>query len=210
MYQAMCADPDDDLRRMRMVLCTGNEGKVAELRALLPPGIEIIGLAEAGIPKELPENGHTLVANALEKARFAHERCGLPCLADDTGLEVDALNGDPGVRSARYAGEAKSAAANMQRLLNEMEGATDRSARFRTVIAWVSRADEQVFEGMVEGTIALAPRGSGGFGYDPVFIPVGSTLTFAEMDVEAKNRISHRARAVEKAVAFLRSRYGVR
>lgn len=205
MYQARFAGGDDDLRRMRMVLCTGNEGKVVELRALLPAGIELIGLAEAGLPADLPENGDTLTANALEKARFAHARCGLPCLADDTGLEVDALAGAPGVRSARYAGGTKDAAANMNRLLTEMKDAADRRARFRTVIAWVSQDGEEVFEGAVEGTIAHAPRGGGGFGYDPVFVPVGSALTFAEMDLKAKNAMSHRARAIERFLAWART-----
>lgn len=205
MYQVPFAGGDDDLRRMRMVLCTGNEGKLVELRALLPPGIELVGLVEAGLPTDLPENGDTLTANALEKARFAYAQCGLPCLADDTGLEVDALGGAPGVRSARYAGEAKDAAANMQRLLLEMKHASDRRARFRTVIAWVSSDGEQVFEGTVEGTIAHAPRGRGGFGYDPVFVPVGTTLTFAEMDAQAKNAMSHRARAIERFLAWART-----
>lgn len=205
MYQAPFAGRDDDLRRMRMVLCTGNEGKVGELRALLPPGIELIGLAEAGLPSDLPENGDTLTANALEKARFAHARCGLPCLADDTGLEVDALGGAPGVRSARYAGEAKDAVANMQRLLLEMKDVSDRSARFRTVIAWASQDREEIFEGAVEGTISHAPSGHGGFGYDPVFVPVGSKLTFAEMDAKAKNAMSHRARAIERFLTWARA-----
>jgi XTP/dITP diphosphohydrolase len=183
---------------MRIALCTGNPGKVEELRALLPRNWEVVGLKDLGLPLDLPEDGDTLEANALQKARYAHVRCGLPCLADDTGLEVLALGGAPGVRSARYAGEAKDATANMVRLLREMERITERGARFRTVLALVRNSEERLFEGTVEGAIALSPRGSGGFGYDPLFVPQGSELTFAEMDAKAKNAMSHRARAMEQ------------
>ncbi|HRH39604.1 MAG TPA: RdgB/HAM1 family non-canonical purine NTP pyrophosphatase, partial [Flavobacteriales bacterium] len=186
---------------MRILLATGNPGKVEELRKLLPAGIELVGLAEAGLPLDLPENGDTLLANAFEKARYAHALCGLPCLADDTGLEVRALNGAPGVHSARYAGEAKDPTANMLRVLRELQGKDDRSARFRTVIAFVSSEEEAHFEGTVEGRIIEAPRGAGGFGYDPLFVPAGHEQTFAEMPLALKNSMSHRARAVEKAVA---------
>lgn len=191
---------------MRILLCTGNQGKLTELRELLPKELELLSLAQCGLPADLPENGDTLEANALEKARFAFERTGLPCLADDTGLEVDALDGAPGVRSARYAGEAKDAAANVRLLLQQMKGTDQRSARFRTVIAWVGPQGECLFEGRVEGHIAGEPRGNGGFGYDPVFVPAGEDLTFAEMDLDAKNRISHRARAMSKVVAYLAGR----
>lgn len=187
----------------RYLLCTGNPGKAAELRDLLPTGIELIMLAEAGLSNDLPETGDTLEANALQKARFAHERTGLPCIADDTGLEVDALNGAPGVLSARYAGEAKDPVANMAKLLDELRDALDRSARFRTVIALVTNEEEYTFEGEVRGTITDAPRGTGGFGYDPVFLPEMSDLTFAELDARRKNAISHRGRAVWKLVRFL-------
>ncbi|MEZ4791367.1 MAG: RdgB/HAM1 family non-canonical purine NTP pyrophosphatase [Flavobacteriales bacterium] len=186
----------------QMVLCTGNQGKVAELRALLPPSLVLIDLDRAGLPTDLPETGVTLAANALQKARYAHERCGLPCIADDTGLEVDALNGAPGVYSARYAGAARDPKANMDLLLAQLVG-KERSARFRTVIALIDEDGEHTFEGSVSGRIAEEPRGFGGFGYDPIFIPEGGTLTFAEMDKEAKNAISHRRRAVEKLVAYL-------
>ncbi|MBK8499090.1 MAG: RdgB/HAM1 family non-canonical purine NTP pyrophosphatase [Flavobacteriales bacterium] len=195
---------------VRIILCTGNPGKMIELRALLPEGIELGSLADGGLPTELPENGDTLEANALEKARFAFGRCGEPCLADDTGLEVDTLNGLPGVLSARYAGEAKDAQANMRKLLRELDGKEPRTARFRTVIAFVGPDDEALFEGTVEGRILEAPRGDGGFGYDPLFVPQGEERTFAEMDAAAKNAISHRARAVEKAVRYLKDRYALR
>ena len=187
----------------RMLLCTGNPGKVAELRALLPHDIELLSLADAGLPADLPETGDTLEANALQKARFAFERTGLPCIADDTGLEVDALNGTPGVYSARYAGAAKDPAANMARLLGELEGRSDRRARFRTVIAFISWNIEHTVSGEVEGSIIDAPRGEGGFGYDPIFRPEMSTLTFAEMDAKTKNAISHRGQAVWKLVRWL-------
>lgn len=187
----------------RYLLCTGNKGKAAELRALLPPHIELVTLAEVRLPEDLPETGTTLEANALQKARFAFERTGLPCIADDTGLEVDALNGAPGVHSARYAGPMKDPAANMARLLKELEGRTDRGARFRTVIAFVAEGVEHTLSGEVRGDITDAPRGVGGFGYDPVFMPVMSDLTFAEMDTRTKNAISHRGQAIWKLVRWL-------
>ena len=187
----------------RLVLCTGNPGKLAEIRALLPPGITVSSLSDLGLPLDLPETGDTLEANALEKARFVHERTGLPCLADDTGLEVSALNGAPGVRSARYAGEAKDPVANMRRLLEELRDVSDRTASFRTVLAWVDGQRELVFTGEVSGSITIAPRGHGGFGYDPVFIPEGGERTFAEMTVGTKNALSHRARAMAAFLAWL-------
>ncbi len=186
-----------------LVLCTGNPGKVEEIRALLPARLKIVGLTEMGLPQDLPETGDTLHANAEQKARFAFERCGLPCIADDTGLEVDALNGAPGVFSARYAGEEKSADANMHKLLTEMHGRTDRRAHFRTVIAHVDGTGVEFFEGTVDGTITEEPRGTGGFGYDPIFLPVMSNLTFGELDAMRKNAISHRGQAVWKLVRWL-------
>lgn len=186
-----------------LLLCTGNPGKVAELKALLPDRFRLLSLCEAGLPMDLPETGDTLEANALQKARFAFERTGLPCIADDTGLEVDALGGAPGVYSARYAGGAKDPAANMRKLLQELGDRPDRAARFRTVIAWVDRDGERTFEGVVEGAIVDAPRGEGGFGYDPVFRPAMSDLTFAELDARSKNAISHRGQAVWKLVRAL-------
>lgn len=186
-----------------LLLCTGNPGKLAELRVLLPPSLRVIGLAEAGLPSDLPENGTTLEANAEEKARFAFDRAGIPCVADDTGLEVTALGGAPGVFSARYAGEEKDAGANMRKLLHELHGISDRRARFRTVIAYVDAEGARFFEGEVEGTITDAPRGGAGFGYDPVFLPHMSGLTFAELDPVRKNAISHRGQAVWRLVRWL-------
>lgn len=187
----------------KYLLCTGNPGKVSELRALLPWDAEVLSLKDAGLPLDLPETGDTFAANALEKARFCFERTGLRCIADDSGLEVTALNGAPGVYSARYAGAAKNDAANMEKLLRELEGAKDRSARFRTVIALVEASGEQVFEGEVRGSITTAARGTNGFGYDPVFLPEMSDLTFAELDAKRKNAISHRGQAVWKLVRWL-------
>jgi XTP/dITP diphosphohydrolase len=179
-----------------LVLCSGNPGKILELQALLPTGMRVRSLAELGLPLDLPETGATLEANAEQKARFAFERCGLPCLADDTGLEVTALKGEPGVLSARFAGPAKDPVANMALLLERLKGVTDRSARFRTVLALVDAEGLRTFEGEVRGTITEAPRGTGGFGYDPVFLPEMSDLTFAELPVAKKNAISHRGQAM--------------
>ena len=189
----------------RLLLCTGNPGKVLELKALLPNGIELLSLADVGLPADLPETGATLEANALQKARFAHERTGLVCVADDTGLEVDALAGAPGVHSARYAGDLKDSMLNMAKLLEELGGKEDRRARFRTVIALVASTGSHTFSGSVEGDITEELLGSGGFGYDPVFRPMGSELTFAQMDGSAKNGISHRGKAVRELVAYLRA-----
>ena len=187
----------------RLLICTGNPGKLSELRALLPARCELVTLAQAGLPQDLPETGDTLEANALQNARFAFERSGMPGRGDATGLEVDAWGGAPGGPSARYAGEAKDPRADMEKLLVELRDATDRRARFRTVIAFVDGEGEHLFEGEVTGTITVAPRGSGGFGYDPIFLPEMSGLTFAELDSTRKNAISHRAHAVWKLAVWL-------
>jgi XTP/dITP diphosphohydrolase len=191
----------------RYLLCTGNPGKVNELRALLPH-LELVSLQDAGLPTDLPETGHTFEANALQKARFAFERTGLPCIADDSGLEVEALGGLPGVDSAYYAGPQKDDRANVAKLLGALRGEADRRARFRTVIALVEQEGEHFFEGEVRGTITTEARGTNGFGYDPVFIPGSSELTFAELDAVQKNAISHRGHAVWKLVRFLAERQG--
>lgn len=194
----------------RYLLCTGNSGKAKELRELLPARIQLLTLQEAALPNDLPETGDTFTANALQKARFAFEHTGLSCIADDSGLEVTALNGAPGVHSARYAGEPKDDVANMVKLLRELKGVEDRRARFRTVIALIDGSGEHVFEGEVRGTITTEPRGTNGFGYDPVFLPEMSDLTFAELDAKMKNAISHRGQAVWKLARFLAERGGDR
>ena len=167
---------------------------------------QIESMRSLGINEDIPEDQQTLEGNALQKARFLYDRTGESCFADDTGLEVDALNGAPGVYSARYAGEAKNSLDNMALLLKNMSGIQNRKARFRTVIALILDGKEYLFEGVVNGTIAEEPRGTAGFGYDPLFVPDGYSTTFAEMDSEAKNAISHRGRAVEKLAAFLLKR----
>lgn len=168
--------------------------------------MELLSLQAAGLPSDLPETGQTFAANALQKARFAFERTGLTCIADDSGLEVEALNGAPGVYSARYAGAAKSDMANVAKLLRELDGVMDRRARFRTMIALIDADGEHLFEGEVRGTITTEMRGTNGFGYDPVFLPEMSELTFAELDAVRKNAISHRGHAVWKLVRFLAER----
>jgi XTP/dITP diphosphohydrolase len=190
----------------RLVICTANAGKLKEFRALLSSGPKLLSLSDVGITDELPETGDTLEENALQKAREARGRCGEACVADDTGLEVDALHGAPGVRSARYAGEDRNDAANMRQLLQQLQGHRTRTARFRTVLALVDEQGEHLFEGTVEGRIMQFPFGAGGFGYDPVFAPEGSDRSFAEMSSLEKNAISHRARAVGQFVNYLKTR----
>lgn len=188
---------------MKIVFATHNAHKVSEVQAVLGSEYQLVTATEAGISEEIPETQPTIEGNALQKARYVYEHTGLNCFADDTGLEVEALNGAPGVYSARYAGEHVSYADNNTLLLKNLAGCQNRKARFRTVIALILDGKEHLFEGRVEGTIATEPHGEGGFGYDPLFIPEGSQLTFAEMSPEAKNGISHRGRAVAKLVAFL-------
>ena len=188
---------------MKIVFATHNAHKVSEVQAVLGSEYQLVTATEAGITEEIPETQPTIEGNALQKARYVYEHTGLNCFADDTGLEVEALNGAPGVYSARYAGEHVSYADNNVLLLKNLAGCENRKARFRTVIALIVDGKEYLFEGRVEGTIATEPHGEGGFGYDPLFVPEGSQLTFAEMSSEVKNKISHRGRAVAKLVAFL-------
>ena len=187
------------------VLCfaTRNTNKLVEIRQRVPPGISLIDLDELGQKGELPETGDTLEHNSLQKARFVLEKYRIDCFADDTGLEVYALGNKPGVHSARYAGEGKDSDANMALLLRNLDGIADRRARFRTVISLLWKGSEYLFDGIAEGHIAHKRRGDKGFGYDPVFIPEGSDRCFAEMSLEEKNSISHRARAFDKLIAFL-------
>lgn len=187
-----------------IVFATNNAHKMEEVAAMLGGEYRLVTLRECGITEEIPENEPTIEGNALQKARYVHERTGGDCFADDTGLEVDALNGAPGVHSARYATDGHDFEANMRLLLRNMEGKTDRRARFRTVIALILDGEEYLFEGVVEGRITKQPAGDHGFGYDPVFVPEGETETFAEMSAERKNAISHRGRAVRKFADFMR------
>ncbi len=188
---------------MKIIFATNNRHKLEEVSAILGKDFELVTPADCGITEDIPETQPTLEGNALQKARYIHERTGADCFADDTGLEVTALGGEPGVRSARYAGDAHDFDDNNRLLLKNLKGAADRSARFRTVIALILDGEEHLFEGRVEGAIIDEYRGTGGFGYDPIFVPEGSGATFAEMSAEHKNAISHRARAVEKLAEFL-------
>lgn len=187
---------------MQLYFASQNKNKIREIAALLPSGVEVKGI-DAVTSHELEETGSTLEENALQKASFVADATGQAAFADDTGLEVEALNGAPGVISARYAGEQKNAADNIAKILEEMDGRENRKAQFRTVIALVTGNETHLFEGKVEGQIATAPRGEQGFGYDPIFLPDGSTKTFAEMTLDEKNQWSHRARALRKLVDFL-------
>lgn len=179
-----------------IVFATNNTHKLKEATQILGPSIRIISLRDIGCSDELPETGNTFRANALQKARYVHEKYGVICFADDSGLEVNALQGAPGVFSARYAGTGATSDQNIDRLLREMSGVEDRSASFRTVIAFMGPGDTLFFEGIIEGTILEQRSGTDGFGYDPVFVPKGEQRTFSEMKPEEKNRISHRAFAL--------------
>ncbi|PWN05364.1 RdgB/HAM1 family non-canonical purine NTP pyrophosphatase [Rhodohalobacter mucosus] len=185
-------------------LASANKHKIEELRQLLHPlGFDLKSTLDVENPEEVEEDRPDLRGNALKKARFWHEKTGLPALSDDTGLEVDALGGAPGVYSARYAGEDASYNDNVNKLLGELKEAADRSARFRTVIAYVTDDDHYFFEGVCEGEIIRDKRGEKGFGYDPVFVPEGYDQTFAELSGDEKNKISHRGRALQKFIEFI-------
>jgi XTP/dITP diphosphohydrolase len=189
---------------MRLCFATNNEHKLTEVRALLPASVELVSLRDIGCHEELPETRDTLAGNARQKAEYVWEHYHTSCFADDTGLEVTALGGDPGVYSARYAGPQRDAADNIRKLLTELRGASDRSAQFRTVIALVLPDGQwHEFHGVVDGRITEELHGVEGFGYDPVFQPAGHAETFAQMTMAQKNTLSHRARAVEQLVAFL-------
>lgn len=195
---------------MEIVFATNNKHKVEEIRHLVRREISIISLTDLGLTEEIPEPFSTLEENAAAKVSYIYQRYKLDCFADDTALEVDALNGEPGVLSARYAGENKDAHANMQKLLGRLQGIINRRARFRTVIAYMEKGEVRFFEGTVYGTILETPRGNAGFGYDPVFQPDGYSLSFAEMSLEEKNKISHRAIAMKALANYLNTKIGTR
>lgn len=189
---------------MTLVFATNNAHKLEEIRSILGDTIEIRSLADIGCHEDIPETADTLAGNALLKARYVYERYGYDCFADDTGLEVTALGGRPGVHTARYAyPDRHDPEANTQKLLSELDGKNDRAAQFKTIIALIEKGEERLFEGIVEGVIATEKRGTEGFGYDPVFSPEETGKTFAELGVDVKNRISHRARAVAKLRDYL-------
>lgn len=193
---------------MKIIFATNNRHKLEEVQAVLGSGFTLVTPSEIGITEDIAETGSTLEENASIKSRYLFERTGQDCFADDTGLEVETLDGAPGVYSARYAGTAHDSEANMALLLKNMEDKTNRRARFRTVISLILDGQEHLFEGIVEGEIIHQRQGKEGFGYDPIFVPDGYTETFAQMGAEEKNRISHRGRAVEKMAAFLRNKSG--
>ena len=188
---------------MKLIFATNNQHKIDEVRAIIGNDIELLTLQQAGIDIDIPEPHDTIEANASEKSRTIYQLTGTNCFGEDTGLEVRALNGEPGVKSARYAGESRSFDMNIEKLLTNLAKYDDWSARFKTVVSLVIDGQEQLFEGVCEGTIIPEKRGTQGFGYDPVFVPAGSNKTFAEMSVAEKAHYSHRARAIEKLVVFL-------
>ena len=189
---------------MRLVFATNNQHKIKEVAHLFPADLQLISLKDIECDDDLPETGVKLEDNARQKARYVHDKFGVDCFADDTGLEIEALNGRPGVYSARYAGPACIAEDNVLKVLTELQGVQNRKARFRTVIALYLSDKEYIFEGSIEGRITEAPVGSHGFGYDPVFVPEGEQRTFAEMSLEEKNRFSHRSNAIRKLSDFLK------
>lgn len=188
---------------MNLIFATNNQHKVEEINAVIGDSFKVISLKEGGIDIDIPEPHGTLEANATEKSTVIYKLTGTNCFSEDTGLEVYALNGEPGVKSARYAGDDRSFDKNIEKLLNNLEGKPDKRARFRTIISLIIDGKETLFEGICEGRIIAEKRGNYGFGYDPVFIPEGSDKTFGEMKMDEKTLFSHRKKATEKLVAFL-------
>ena len=192
---------------MKLVFATNNRHKLDEVRAIVGDRVEVLSLNDIECHDEIPETADTLQGNALIKARYIYDKYGLNCFADDTGLEVEALGGEPGVYSARYAGEECSSEANMQKLLHNLTGKSNRNAQFRTVIALIINGEEKLFNGIVKGSITEEKRGDSGFGYDPIFIPEGFSESFAQMSSEQKNSISHRYRATLELSNYLKENY---
>ena len=186
----------------KIVFATGNPNKLKEIKSAIK-SFEIVGLKDLGITEEIPETGDTLKKNALQKAKYVYDKTGLDCFSDDTGLEIEAINNRPGVYSAMYAGADRNAENNMQKVLKELGETTNRNAQFKTVIALILDGEEYYFEGVVNGVILKEKKGKDGFGYDPIFRPVGYKESFAEMSIAKKNEISHRGLAVKKLVKFL-------
>ena len=189
---------------MKLVFATNNKHKLEEIRQILNGRHEIVSLSAIGCHDDIPEDHETLEENALQKARYIKEHFGYDCFADDTGLEVEALGKQPGVYSARYAGPAKDSVENMKKVLQEMTGISNRKACFRTVIALILNGQEYIFEGRIDGNILTKKHGEAGFGYDPIFQPEGYPVSFAEMPMDEKNKISHRGKATQKLAEFLR------
>lgn len=190
---------------MKIVFATNNINKVKEVQALLPKTISLLSLKDIDCLEDIPETSNTIEGNALQKANYVFENYKVPCFADDTGLEVEALNGEPGVFSARYAGEEKNAEKNMKKLLTKLNDKTNRKAQFKTVIALVGLEKTQSFEGLCKGSITNQKFGDKGFGYDPIFKPENYESTFAQMSLETKNQIGHRGKAVKKLISYLKN-----
>ena len=190
---------------MKLVFATNNQNKIKEVQSLIPSHITLLSLKDIGCFEEVPETQLTIKGNAVQKAEYIKENYGFDCFADDTGLEVETLNGEPGVFSARYAGEQRDANDNMNKLLMELDGKPNRNARFKTVIALHLNNELHTFEGICKGEITSTKKGDSGFGYDPIFMPDGFTQTFAEMELSLKNKIGHRGKAVTNLVDFLNS-----
>ena len=191
---------------MKLIFASNNQHKIEELKAFAGNEIQIVSLKEAGIDVDIPEPHDTLEENASEKSWTIYKLTGKDCFSEDTGLEIEALNGEPGVKSARYAGEVRSFKANIEKVLHKMSKETNRKARFRAVISLVIGGMETQFQGICNGRIIDTPRGTDGFGYDPIFVPDGSNRSFAEMPVNEKNQFNHRTKAAAKLVAFLQNR----
>lgn len=190
---------------MKLVFASNNKNKIAEIQQLVGDQFQIVSLEDIGCLVDIPETAETIEGNAILKANYVTENYGLPCFADDTGLEIEALNGEPGVYSARYAGEQKNATDNMNLVLQKLENQMNRKAQFKTVIALNLNKEQYLFEGVVKGEIISEKRGNQGFGYDPIFVPENETRTFAEMSMIEKASMSHRGRAVEKCIGFLKT-----
>ena len=190
---------------MRLIFASNNQHKIEELKVFAEKEIEIVSLKDAGIDIDIPEPHNTLEENASEKSWAIYKLTGNDCFSEDTGLEIEALNGEPGVKSARYAGNDRSFKDNIEKVLNKLANQPNRNARFRAVISLIIEGNETRFEGICNGKIIYTPRGTEGFGYDPIFIPDGSKRSFAEMSIEEKNRFNHRTKAAAKLVAFLQN-----
>lgn len=189
---------------MKLVFATNNPNKIKEVQAILPSNIQIVSLQEIGCNEDIPETSATIEGNAIQKAKYIKEKYGYDCFADDTGLEVEILDGEPGVYSARYAGETKDANANMDKLLKKLEARTNRNARFKTVIALVINDELNTFTGICSGSIIKNKKGKDGFGYDPIFLPKGYTKTFAELPLAEKNKIGHRGKAMQQLIHYFK------
>jgi len=194
------------MKKESLIFATSNNHKLQEISEMLEGLYTIVGMKDIGCTEDIPETHATFTGNALQKARYLQQHYNYDCIAEDTGLEISYLNGEPGVFSARYAGDQRDAEANMEKVLSQMTGTTIREAQFKTVIALLLNGEEFIFEGVTKGVITKEKSGEGGFGYDPIFKPLGFDITFAEMDSATKNKISHRGKAVKKLIEFLKDK----